>query len=78
MNETDVVSVFLELIFVGEADRLLGYKCDLSVNMSYSKNTDRGTNLGGGRVGGCLEDFLRKWRWAEACRMSKILLGILN
>lgn len=60
MDETDVVSVFLELIFVGEADRLLGYKCDLSVNMSYSKNTYQGTNLGGAGGGRCLEDFLRK------------------
>lgn len=38
MNKTDVVSVFLVFTFVGEDDRMFGYKCDLSATLSYSKD----------------------------------------
>lgn len=39
VNKTDMVSVFLELTCVGEVNRMLDCKDDLSMNRSYSKTT---------------------------------------
>lgn len=65
MNETDVISLSLELTFIREANRTCGCKGDVSVSMRYAKNTSWGANLlwGGGR--GFRKAFLEKMKGVE-------------